>query len=70
MLPSTPQAQAQTLVQAVPTMKSSRSAPESQEITQSSHELSQFEEVSDPSYENLDVTRGEFLKRQKLDGEF
>lgn len=43
-----------------------RSVNESERVTtQSGHELSYIEE-SDPSYENLEMTRGEFLKRQKL----
>lgn len=45
-----------------------RSMPESSDLTQPSHDLSYIEEgnLSDPSYENLEMTRGEFLKRQKL----
>lgn len=45
------------------------SVQESQDLTQPSHELSNIEDggnLSDPSYENLEMTRGEFLKRQKL----
>jgi len=33
--------------------------------SQTGHELSYIEE-SDPSFEQLEMTRGEFLKRQKL----
>jgi len=41
--------------------------PESQDLTRSSHELSHVEEghLSDPSYENLEMTRADFMKRQK-----
>lgn len=56
-IPLTPQAQ---------TITKFSSVPESQEKTQSSHEQSNNFEESDPSYENLEMTRGEFLKRQKL----
>jgi len=42
-----------------------KSMPESQDLTRSSHELSYIEEghLSDPSYENLEMTRADFMKR-------
>lgn len=42
--------------------------PESRDLTHPTQELSYIEEgnLSDPSYESLEMTRGEFLKRQKL----
>jgi hypothetical protein len=48
-------------------MQRNKSLPESQDLTRSSHELSHVEEghLSDPSYENLEMTRADFMKRQK-----
>jgi len=59
------QQQLQSLHPTQPVQKA-RSSHESEKVTtQSGHELSYIEE-SDPSFEQLEMTRGEFLKRQKL----
>lgn len=48
-------------------VQKARSSHESEKVTTQSagQELSYVEE-SDPSYENLELTQGEFMKRQKL----